>query len=46
MPLLGCQHLVPLLECIAATLSISAHSPINDDTIYLYAWIDREIPYS
>ena len=42
-PLSRCHHLVPLSECIVATLSSSTHSPINDDTRYLYVWIDREL---
>ena len=42
-PLSRYQHLVPISKCIVATLSTFAHSPVNSDTRYLYAWIDREI---
>jgi len=42
MPLLKCQHLVPLSECTTTTLSTYAHNIVDGDTRYLYAWIDHE----
>lgn len=35
----GCNH-------YNTTLSFSTHYPVNDDTRYVYAWIDHEIPNS